>query len=175
MPEHSPNYPPLRRGWITSSSCGDGSLAAVLSEATGTGWQGIAYTTVGACALRGVHGVAGSTRLRNTDGSEVDPGTVYELRLWSVDTSDDTALLARELRWLNGTGGVKLAVYTATEDAHDATPCWYRRNSYLQHGADAPFKGSDTMTSIEVFTEESTYGNTVFIDEIMTGRWSFNG
>jgi hypothetical protein len=28
-----------------------------------------------------------------------------------------------------------------------------------------------SWTGIEVFTVEETYGNTVFADELMTGRW----
>ncbi|SDM24207.1 hypothetical protein [Actinomyces ruminicola] len=180
MPEHSPDYPPLRRGWITSSSCGDGTLASVLAETAAGGWQGVAYTTAGACALREVHGEEGDARLRNTNGKEVDPSTVYELRLWCVDASSDESLLARELRWLNGTGGVEVTVRReagAVDDGKAAAgesdlPCWYRHNSYLQHEASAPYKGSDTMTSIEVFTEENRYGNVVFADELMTGKWN---
>ncbi|WP_136314194.1 hypothetical protein [Actinomyces procaprae] len=171
---------PLQRGMLTDTSCGDGTLASVLAEATTGRWQGVAYTTAGACALREIYGEAGTARLRNTDGKEVDPDTVYELRLWSVETSSDESLLARELRWLNGTGGVEVTVRRKAEavDGGKAAagesdrPCWYRHNSYLQHGASAPYKGSDAMTSIEVFTEEAAYGNTVFVDEIMTGRWN---
>jgi len=179
MPEHSPEYPRLRRGWITSSTCGDGTLAGVLAEATTGRWQGIAYTTARACALGEVPGEEGDARLRATDGSQVDPGTVYELRLWRTDTGQEEVLLARELRWLNGTGGVDVTVRReagAVDDGKAAgecdRPCWYRQNRYLQHGATAPYKGSDTMTSIEVFTEENRYGNVVFADELMTGAWN---
>jgi hypothetical protein len=28
------------------------------------------------------------------------------------------------------------------------------------------------MTALEVFTREPVYGNTVFTDEILTGRWT---
>ncbi|MDO4900534.1 hypothetical protein [Actinomyces sp.] len=171
---------PLRRGRLAETSCGDGTLAGVLAKATAGSWQGIAYTTAGACSLREVHGEAANARLRNTDGSDVDLGTIYELRLWYVGTGSDDSLLARELRWLNGTGGVEVTVRREAGDVDDGRaahgesgrPCWYRHNSYLQHGASAPFKGSDTMTSIEVFIEEAAYGNTVFVDEFMTGRWN---
>ncbi|WP_103064257.1 hypothetical protein [Actinomyces qiguomingii] len=171
---------PLRRGRLTDASCGDGTLAGVLAEASAGSWQGIAYTTAGACSLREVYGEAANARLRNTDGSDVDPGTVYELRLWSVETGGDQSLLARELRWLNGTGGVEVTVRReagAVDDGQathgeSGRPCWYRHNSYLQHGASAPYKGSDAMTSIEVFTEENRYGNVVFTDELMTGNWN---
>ena len=63
-------------------------------------------------------------------------------------------------------------------------------NEYLQHGADISGKKeldeTDIMRSIEVFVEESKFGdeelefskeepkfgNTVFVDEFMTGRWA---
>ena len=61
--------------------------------------------------------------------------------------------------------------------------CWYRVNEYLQHGADISGKKeldeTDIMRSIEVFVEEPEFskeepkfGNTVFADELMTGRWA---
>ena len=61
--------------------------------------------------------------------------------------------------------------------------CWYRVNEYLQHGADISGKKkldeTDIMRSIEVFVvepefsdEEPKFGNTVFADELMTGRWA---
>ena len=61
--------------------------------------------------------------------------------------------------------------------------CWYRVNEYLQHGADISGKEkldeTDIMRSVEVFVvepefskEEPKFGNTVFADELMTGRWA---
>lgn len=61
--------------------------------------------------------------------------------------------------------------------------CWYRVNEYLQHGADISGKKeldeTDIMRSVEVFVvepefskEEPKFGNTVFADELMTGRWA---
>lgn len=125
---------------------------------------------------------------------------------------DSNGVLAREIRWLNGSGCAEIAVERLREDEdHDPTVrekaeddgtnkdngakklrqgCWYRVNEYLQHGADISGKKeldeTDIMRSIEVFVEESKFGdeepefskeepkfgNTVFVDEFMTGRWA---
>ena len=61
--------------------------------------------------------------------------------------------------------------------------CWCRENKYLQHGADISGKDkldeTDIMRSIEVFVvepefgkAEPKFGNTVFADELMSGRWA---
>ena len=121
-------------------------------------------------------------------------------------------VLAREIRWLNGSGCAEIVVERLREgEDHDPTVpekaeddgtnkdngaktlrqgCWYRVNEYLQHGADISGKKeldeTDIMRSIEVFVEESKFGdeepefsdeepkfgNTVFADELMTGRWA---
>lgn len=120
-------------------------------------------------------------------------------------------VLAHEIRWLNGSGCAEIVVERLREgEEHDPTVpekaeddgtnkdngaktlrqgCWYRVNEYLQHGADISGKDkldeTDIMRSIEVFVEESKFGdeepessdkepkfgNTVFADELMTGRW----
>lgn len=129
-------------------------------------WQGIAYTTAGARALRS----ATPEVLSSTDGEKVALDTVYELRLWAVDGLP-AGVLAKELRWVNGVGSVEVRTAAQTE-APSAEPCWYRNNSYLQHGASAPYRENDEMPSIEIFTAEKKYGNVVFTDELMTGRWN---
>lgn len=160
-------------------------------------WQGIAYTTAGARALRS----ATPEVLSSTDGEKVALDTVYELRLWAtVDPPRSTeskgsaepegsakpegsaepagsapgSVLARELRWVNDLGATEVVVSTARceQPAGPWKPCWYRRNSYLQHGANAPDGETHEMTSIEIFTAEEKYGNVVFTDELMTGRWN---
>lgn len=125
---------------------------------------------------------------------------------------DSNGVLAREIRWLNGSGCAEIAVERLREgEDHDPTVrekaeddgtnkdngaktlrqgCWCRVNEYLQHGADISGKKeldeTDIMRSIEVFVEESKFGdeelefskeepkfgNTVFADELMTGRWA---
>lgn len=130
----------------------------------------------------------------------------------SANRRDSNGVLAREIRWLNGSGCAEIAVERLREDEdHDPTVrekaeddgtnkdngakklrqgCWYRVNEYLQHGADISGKKeldeTDIMRSIEVFVEESKFGdeepefskeepkfgNTVFVDEFMTGRWA---
>ena len=144
----------------------------------GANVRGIAYTTAGARALRSAcDGV-----LRATDG-EVPCETVYELRLWSVIAQDGgggDGVLARELRWLNGTGSAEVAVLRAdgVEDraATGAEACWYRPNAYLQHSdSERDPRKMPAMESIEVFIIEDEYGNTVFVDELMTGEWKRNG
>ncbi len=143
----------------------------------GANVRGIAYTTAGARAL----GSACDGVLRATDG-EVPCETVYELRLWSVIAQNGgggDGVLARELRWLNGTGSAEIAVLRA-DGAGDgaatgAEACWYRPNAYLQHGdGEKDPREMPAMESIEVFIE-AEYGNTVFVDELMTGEWKRNG
>ncbi|WP_159624979.1 hypothetical protein [Actinomyces sp. zg296] len=112
--------------------------------------------------------------------------SVYELRLWALVKDGDAGVLAHELRWLNGWGTAEIVLRCAGDTSTDATvaapqperdTCWYRPNSYLQHGAKAPSDASDAsdasdkMTSVEIFTEND-YGNVVFVDELMTGKWA---
>ncbi|WP_139738757.1 hypothetical protein [Actinomyces wuliandei] len=177
---------PLRRGWWTVSPIPQGTLHKVLDRAAGTvaeglEWQGIAYTTAGA---RAVQEVSADATLRGTHSpdaadAEVPLGTVYELRLWTVLSESmrgSASLLARELRWLNGSDAVEVTISagsastTAQPSEGTQEPCWFRENTYLQHRAD-PSSTDGAMTSIEVFVEEQKYSNTVFIDELMTGRW----
>lgn len=163
-------FKPLAKGFWTSSAVGD--LTEVLARAAGSGmeWQGIAYTTAGAKSVFAVTGSALTTRLEGKD-QEIPLGTVYELRLWAVGARPD-GVMARELRWLNGAGSAEVTVRTDAPVGGEADACWVRDNAYLQHGARAPFKDADTMTSVEIFTTEPEYGNTVFADELMTGRWN---
>lgn len=161
---------PLTEGFWTSAPVGD--LTEVLQRAAGSEmeWQGVAYTTAGAKSVFVVTGSALTTRLNGKE-QEIPLDTVYELRLWVVGALPDD-VTARELRWLNGSGSAEVTVSTDVPANGDASHCWVRDNAYLQHGAKAPFKNADTMTSVEVFTAEPEYGNTVFTDELMTGRWN---
>ena len=98
-------------------------------------------------------------------------------------------MAAHELRWLNGSGCAEIRVYTspradgapagAGTGAREAAPpglppesCWYRRNRYLEHRSASRSGAAGRMTALEVFTREPVYGNTVFTDEILTGRWT---
>ena len=171
------SMPDLESAMWTTDIAQDEDLGAALGRVgrLGANVQGIAYTTAGARALQSVcDGV-----LHATDG-EVRCETVYELRLWSVIAQDgggDDGVLARELRWLNGTGSAEVAVLRADGvgdgAATGAEDCWYRPNAYLQHGDSE--KDPREMRSIEVFIIEDEYGNTVFVDELMTGEWKRNG
>ena len=168
------SMPDLEPAVWTTDIAQDEDLGAALGRVgrLGANVQGIAYTTAGARALQSVcDGV-----LRATDG-EVRRETVYELRLWSVIAKDGgggDGVLARELRWLNGTGSAEVAVLRADGvgdgAATGAEDCWYRLNAYLQHGDSE--KDPREMRSIEVFIIEDEYGNTVFVDELMTGKWN---
>ena len=170
------SMPDLKPAVWTTDIAPDEDLGAALGRVRrlGANVRGIAYTTAGARALRSVcDGV-----LRATDG-EVRRETVYELRLWSVIAQDGgggDGVLARELRWLNGTGSAEVAVLRADGvgdgAATGAEDCWYRPNAYLQHGDSE--KDPREMRSIEVFIIEDEYGNTVFVDELMTGEWKRN-
>ena len=171
------SMPDLKPAVWTTDIVQDEDLGAALGRVgrLGANVRGIAYTTAGARALRSVRdGV-----LRATDG-EVPCETVYELRLWSVIAKDGgggDGVLARELRWLNGTGSAEVAVLRADGvgdgAATGAEDCWYRPNAYLQHGDSE--KDPREMRSIEVFIIEDEYGNTVFVDELMRGEWKRNG
>lgn len=172
------SMPDLKPAVWTTDIVQDEDLGAALSRVgrLGANVRGIAYTTAGARALRSAcDGV-----LRATDG-EVPCETVYELRLWSVIAQGGgDGVLARELRWLNGTGSAEVAVLRA-DGAGDgaatgAEDCWYRPNAYLQHGGgEKDPREMPAMESIEVFIIEDEYGNTVFVDELMTGEWKRNG
>ena len=171
------SMPDLEPAMWTTDIAQDEDLGAALGRVgrLGANVQGIAYTMAGARALQSVcDGV-----LHATD-AEVRRETVYELRLWSVIAKDGDGgdgVLARELRWLNGTGSAEVAVLRADGvgdgAATGAEDCWYRPNAYLQHGDGE--KDPREMRSIEVFIIEDEYGNTVFVDELMTGEWKRNG
>ena len=164
----------LRRGRWTARDAGDLQRVIARAAESEAQWQGTAYTTTGARALRSISEGA----LLSTDGEQVQHETVYELRLWSViakgGEGDD--VLAHELRWLNGTGSAEVTLRGADgggrADAPEEERCWYRPNDYLQHSADeTDARKMPIMTSVEVFTE-ADYGNTVFVDELMTGEWN---
>ena len=174
------SMPDLKPAVWTTDVAPDEDLGAALGRVRrlGANVRGIAYTTAGARALRSVcDGV-----LRATDG-EVPCETVYELRLWSVIAKDGgggDGVLAREMRWLNGTGSAEVAVLRADGvgdgAATGAEACWYRPNAYLQHSdSERDPREMPAMESIEVFIIEDEYGNTVFVDELMTGEWKRNG
>ena len=174
------SMPDLKPAVWTTDIAPDEDLGAALGRVRrlGANVRGIAYTTAGARALRSAcDGV-----LRATDG-EVPCETVYELRLWSVIAKDGgggDGVLARELRWLNGTGSAEVAVLRADGvgdgAATGAEACWYRPNAYLQHSdSERDPREMPAMESIEVFIIEDEYGNTVFVDELMTGEWKRKG
>lgn len=185
MPEKTWKPEPLREAvWkdilgVGAEQPGGAELQRVLERAEELGGEmnGVAYTTSGAYSVRRARS-CGLTTLIEKDGEsgsreqEIDLDTVYELRLWRVmdkktdDGAGEDGLLAHELRWLNGSGAAEIVVGASREGLLGGSDCWVRDNSYLQHGE----KG-DVMTGIEVFTVEKTYGNTVFTDELMTGRW----
>ena len=165
----------LEEGRWTVRDAGDLQRVIARAAEAEAQWQGIAYTTAGARALRSISEGA----LLGTDGEQVQHDTVYELRLWSViakgGEGDD--VLAHELRWLNGTGSADVTLRGADGGSRADAPeeeerCWYRPNDYLQHSADeTDARKMPIMTSVELFTE-ADYGNTVFVDELMTGEWN---
>ena len=164
----------LRKGRWTVCDAGDLKRVIARAAESEAHWQGIAYTTAGARALRSISEGA----LCSTDGKQVQHNTVYELRLWSVIEEGGEAddVLAHELRWLNGAGSADVTIRGIDDDDRAGAPekerCWYRPNDYLQHSGDeTDARNMPIMTSVEVFTE-AEYGNTVFVDELMTGKWN---
>ncbi|VEJ59015.1 hypothetical protein [Arachnia propionica] len=160
--------PSLREAMWSSSPNPNATLDDVLKAVAPTGSvAGIAYTTAGAHAITSIS----EGKLHSSDG-DVEQALIYELRLWEVGITDDREVLAHEWRWVNGSGSAEIIVHETSsrkENTLKFKPCWYRHNAYLQHGAALP-GNPKTMTSIEVFTEQE-YGNTVFVDELMTGKW----
>ena len=160
--------PSLREAMWSSSPDPNATLDDVLKAVAPTGSvAGIAYTTAGAHAITSV-----SDGKLHSSGGDVERTAIYELRLWEVGITDDREVLAHEWRWVNGSGSAEIIVHetsSSKESTPKFKPCWYRHNAYLQHGA-ALLENPRTMTSIEVFTEQE-YGNTVFVDELMTGEW----
>lgn len=160
--------PSLREAMWSSSPNPNATLDDVLKAAASAGSvAGIAYTTAGAHAVTSV-----SDGKLHSSGGAVERAAIYELRLWEAGITDDSKVLGHEWRWVNGSGSAEIIVHEASsrkESALKFKPCWYRHNAYLQHGA-ALLENPQTMTSIEVFTEQE-YGNTVFVDELMTGKW----
>lgn len=133
------------------------------AHANGSAWQGIAYSTCGAVDIRRVNEAGAKT----SKDEFVDLATVYEMRLWRCDgTGESGGLRAHELRWVNGAGCVEIRLFSSATEV--GGPCWTRTNQYLLHGQEID---GPTMTSLEVFTED-TYGNVVFADELMTGKWA---
>ena len=164
----------LRKGRWTVCDAGDLKRVIARAAESEAQWQGIAYTTAGARTLRSISEGA----LCSTDGKQVQHNTVYELRLWSVIEEGGEAddVLAHELRWLNGAGSADVTLRGIDDDDRAGAPekerCWYRPNDYLQHSGDeTDARNMPIMTSVEVFTE-AEYGNTVFVDELMTGKWN---
>lgn len=141
-------------------------------------WNGVVYTTRGARSIRGVEGGALKTII-DDELVDVPLETVYEVRLWVV-LSDDPGVgtwRARELRWVNGSGACDVRIYSLLDEAGagargESRECWWNPNAYLQHGWSSEDGPRGHMTSIEVFGTEPRYGNTVFMDELMTGKWA---
>lgn len=160
--------PSLREAMWSSSPDPNATLDDVLKAVASAGSvAGIAYTTAGAHAITSV-----SDGKLHSSGGDVERTAIYELRLWEVGITDDREVFAHEWRWVNGSGSAEIIVHetsSSKESTPKFKPCWYRHNAYLQHGA-ALLENPRTMTSIEVFTEQE-YGNTVFVDELMTGKW----
>lgn len=183
-------------------------------------WQVIALESSSECPQSGEvpndTQSSGSARKRESDETANDSDSSQAAN--NSDSSKSAnrrdsngGVLAREIRWLNGSGCAEIVAERLREgQKHEATVCkkakddgrnkdngakpipqrcWYRVNEYLQHGADISGKEkldeTDIMRSIEVFVEESKFGyeepessdkepefgNTVFADELMSGRW----
>lgn len=189
--DHS--FDALRAGEFRVEDIPDGGASALVRMAAGAGEaSGIAYTSTGALAVRALRAAEGGAAVTATSGGDVDLNTVYELRLWRVVDSGASAaggVVAQELRWLNGFGAVRVTVTdspAATDQVLVPPGCWYRRTEYLQHQGAGPADGGGSgpatgrgpgaarpvMACVEVFQSESEYSNTVFVDQIMTGRWN---
>lgn len=135
------------------------------------------------------------------DGREFDPTKIFELRLWvPVKMRDETAendILALEYRWVNGVGAVELTLTSGTdspqpnESKGSGNRGWLHAVRYLEHVPSSnsaakpdpgcPDEESDQssggtgathMTALEFIQEEDKYGNTVVVDQLLTGEWN---
>lgn len=174
---------------------GPGALPPALKTLDGDSWRGWALTTNGAHAVRLCEGSLAITDPGSAQGSHVDLTTVYELRLWdnrcaqsssasSAETrvrapgsgpcgadgpgSDgNSAVLADELRWVNGYGSRRVAVLAIAKvsraDAEEQ--CLVRPSTARTHDR-------RTLGLLEVFRVEPQYGNVEYLDQIVTGEIS---
>lgn len=156
-----------RASWQCEPLNGDARLVLERIESgPDTRWYGIASTTVGALSV-----VADKSGLRACGGQSIDFATMYELRLWVPSFALEAhghGLWARELRWLNGSHIADLRVFS---DPSKGEMCWCRAGEYVQHSPGS-VPASATMPTVEVFCEEQSYSNVVFVDELMTGKWA---
>lgn len=171
--------PALEKGAWAVAEDASATLAGALGRLGSNEWTGLADTTRGAITVR----TATAKGLRSTGGDAVEADTVYEVRLWCPCGGPEPGVLAHELRWLNGSGCAEIRVYDTLATAPGAVraradegapleDCWYRRSAYLQHRGAGRADEIAEMTALEVFTEEPAYGNTVFVDELFTGKWA---
>ena len=141
----------------------------------------------------------GTHRVSDVKPSSFDDSRTYEIRLWQVIDSDNAdSTLAHEFRWAKGVGAVELTLTANTakassEGSESGKPCvsgWAHEVSYLQHessgsgdtdSASEPTPGrteqdeqhvaTKPMTAVEFIQEEDKYGNTVVVDQLLTGEW----
>ena len=139
----------------------------------------------------------GTHRVLDVKSSSFDDSHTYEIRFWRVISSDNTdSTLAHEFRWVNGVGAVELTLTADTSEAASegtesaSVSGWAHKVSYLQHAssgsgdtdsASEPTYGqteqdeqqaaTKPMTAVEFIREEDKYGNTVVVDQLLTGRW----
>lgn len=135
------------------------------------------------------------------DEREFDPTKIFELRLWvPVKMRDETAendILALEYRWVNGVGAVELTLTSGTDSPQpnesngSGNRGWLHAVRYLEHVPSSntaakpdpgcPDEESDQssggtgathMTALEFIQEEDKYGNTVVVDQLLTGEWN---
>lgn len=174
---------------------GPGALPPALKTLDGDSWRDWALTTNGAHAVRLCEGSLAITDPGSAQGSHVDLTTVYELRLWdnrcaqsssasSAETrvrapgsgpcgadgpgSDgNSAVLADELRWVNGYGSRRVTVLAIAKvsraDAEEQ--CLVRPSTARTHDR-------RTLGLLEVFRVEPQYGNVEYLDQIVTGEIS---
>ena len=140
----------------------------------------------------------GTRRVPDVKSANFDDARTYEIRLWQVIGSDNAdSTLAHEFRWVSGVGAVELTLTKGTANAASEDPeskpvsGWFHKVSYLQHqsaeGSDADSASEATsaqtgeskengttkqMTAVEFIQAEDKYGNTVVVDQLVTGRWS---
>lgn len=180
-----PSLPPLIPGRWRHEAFPEADLGEALRQAAAVGaseWAGIAYTTAGAKAVNGliVEGTE-TVGLRPTEAGrdEINLETVYEARLWAVrDGASDGGAMADEVRWVNGSGAAHVSAWMSMAPdmpvPEDADECWLRVNEYLTHNSAGALslENAPKISAVEVFTIEPEFGNTVFTDELMTGRWA---
>lgn len=146
--------------------------------------QGLAFATNGTWPVLGIDRKSSKDSqelsVAPVEGRSFDDKKVFELRLWvpvaHTDGPEDSTLLAREFRWVNGMGAVDLTLKAGTEcNGITSVSGWVHDMSYLKHmpaDSDTGRVDNSQMMAVEFIQEDKQYGNMAVTDQLFTGEWT---